>query len=219
MIQAPYVSGDCQDVCGVKRSADLAWVAATAVYGNIDAPKPPEAPRMNDNNGEQTISRRAVLAAAGAAAGVATGCTTMAGAEGKEMKSELEIANETLVNNFCADWAKKDIDLLADYLADDVVYQMFEGRPDIIGKAEFKKTLGGFLKSLVEVDWIMVRSYAIGPIVINERIDHFIAENEKRSMHFAIAGYFLVKDNKIQVWKDFSMPGGISQVGSEVGPA
>ncbi len=49
-------------------------------------------------------------------------------------KSELETENERLVTQFCLDWAKRDVNLLADYLADDVEYQMFEGRPDIIGR-------------------------------------------------------------------------------------
>jgi len=58
-----------------------------------------------------------------------------------------------------------------------------------------------------------LRSYAIGELVINERIDHFVANDEKRSMHFSIAGFFLVRDGKIKVWKDYSLPGGVSQLG------
>jgi len=128
-------------------------------------------------------------------------------------KSDLEIENERLVTQFCLDWAKKDVNLLADYLADDVVYQMFEGRPDIIGREAFIKELGGFLAGLKEVEWEMIRTYAIGDMVINDRIDHFVGEDESRSMHFAIAGFFLVRDGKIAIWKDYSLPGGISQVG------
>ena len=36
--------------------------------------------------------------------------------------SELEIENERIVTQFCLDWATRDVNLLADYLADDVVY-------------------------------------------------------------------------------------------------
>ncbi len=166
------------------------------------------------------LSRRDVLVGAGglAASGL-VGCSSVAGngAGNKEqsMSSELEKENERLVTQFCLDWAKRDVDLLADYLAEDVVYQMFEGRPDILGREAFRKELGGFLKNLKEVEWEIVRSYTIGNLVINDRIDHFIGETEKQSMHFAIAGFFLVKDGKISVWKDYSLPGGISQVGGE----
>jgi limonene-1,2-epoxide hydrolase len=133
------------------------------------------------------------------------------------VSSELEIENERLVTQFCLDWSKRDVNLLADYLADDIVYQMFEGRPDIIGREAFIKELGGFLTNLKEVEWEIVRSHTIGNLVINDRIDHFLGEDEDRSMHFSIAGFFLVKDGKIKVWKDYMLPGGIMKVGSAFG--
>jgi len=133
------------------------------------------------------------------------------------VQTEQEKANVELVNRFCADWSKKDATLLTEYLADDIVYQMFEGQPDIVGKEAFIKALDGFLKGLVEVDWEMVRSYAIGDMVMNERVDHFVAETEDRSMHFDIIGIFRVRDGKISVWRDFGLPGGKTVVGSAVG--
>jgi limonene-1,2-epoxide hydrolase len=169
---------------------------------------------MDNTKDAGQISRRAVIAAAG---GLAACSTVSTGgndpvSEAPE-KSELEIENERLVTQFCLDWATRDIDLLADYLADDVVYQMFEGRPDIVGREAFVKELGGFLQNLKEVEWEIVRTHCIGELVINDRIDHFIGETEKTSMHFSIAGFFLVRDGKIKVWKDYSLPGGITQVG------
>jgi limonene-1,2-epoxide hydrolase len=133
------------------------------------------------------------------------------------VQTEQEKANVELVDRFCADWAKKDARLLTEYLADDIVYQMFEGQPDIVGKEAFVKALDGFLKSMVEVDWEMVRSYAIGDMVMNERVDHFVAETEDRSMHFDIIGIFRIRDGKISVWRDFGLPGGKAIVGSSVG--
>ena len=129
------------------------------------------------------------------------------------MSSELEQENERIVTQFCLDWAKRDVNLLADYLADDIVYQMFEGRPDILGREAFVETLGGFLQNMKEVEWEILRTHTIGELVINDRIDHFVGETEKQSMHFSIAGFFLVRDGKIKVWKDYALPGGISQVG------
>jgi len=160
------------------------------------------------------MSRRTIIAAAGGLAA----CSTVSTGGNDPMsevpvKSELEIENERIVTQFCLDWATRDIDLLADYLAEDVVYQMFEGRPDIVGRYAFVKELGGFLKNLKEVEWEILRTHAIGELVINARVDHFVGEDEKRSMHFSIAGFFLVRDGKIKVWKDYSLPGGISQVG------
>jgi limonene-1,2-epoxide hydrolase len=169
---------------------------------------------MDNANSAGQISRRTIIAAAG---GLAACSTVSTGGNDPvtevPVKSELEIENERIVTQFCLDWATRDIDLLADYLAEDVVYQMFEGRPDIVGRAAFVKELGGFLANLKEVEWEILRTHAIGELVINDRIDHFVGEDEKRSMHFSIAGFFLVRDGKIKVWKDYSLPGGISQVG------
>ena len=133
------------------------------------------------------------------------------------MQTEQEKANVELVTRFCDDWAKRDARLLTEYLTDDIVYQMFEGQPDIIGKEAFVQALDGFLKKLVEVNWETRRSYAIGDMVINERADHFVGETEDKSMHFDIIGIFRVRDGKIAVWRDFGLPGGQAFVGSSFG--
>ncbi|MDP7093670.1 MAG: limonene-1,2-epoxide hydrolase family protein [Gammaproteobacteria bacterium] len=164
---------------------------------------------MDNNTEAGRLSRRAVL---GAAVGLAA-CATISGESGKVEKSELEIENERIVTQFCLDWSTRDASLLANYLADDIQYQMFEGRPDIVGREAFIKELDGFLKNMKEVKWEILRTYSIGELVINDRIDHFVGEDESRSMHFSIAGYFLVRDGKIKIWKDYGIPGGISQVG------
>lgn len=122
------------------------------------------------------------------------------------MSTELEKENERLVTQFCLDWSNRDAHALTEYLSDDIVYQMYEGRPDILGKDGFVKELDGFLKGMKEVTWEINRSYAIGELVINERIDHFIGEDESRSFHLPIAGFFLVRDGKILLWRDYSLP-------------
>jgi limonene-1,2-epoxide hydrolase len=45
--------------------------------------------------------------------------------------------------------------------------------------------------------------------VINERIDEFypFPGSKIPRMRFHVAGYFLIKDGKIQVWRDFTYPG------------
>jgi limonene-1,2-epoxide hydrolase len=122
-----------------------------------------------------------------------------------------ETENERLVSQFCHDWAKQDVDHLAEYLDSDIEYQMYEGRPDIIGKDAFKQELREFLNRLKDVEWEIYRSYAIGELVINERIDHFIDEDESKSFHLPIVGVFLVRDGKIKMWKDYSLREGVLQ--------
>ena len=43
--------------------------------------------------------------------------------------SELEQANERLVNDFCRDWGLRDAAALSQYLAEDLTYQIAPGQP------------------------------------------------------------------------------------------
>ena len=54
-----------------------------------------------------------------------------------------------------------------------------------------------------------LRQFAIGQVVINERIDEFypFPGSKVPRMRFHVTGYFLIKDGKIEVWRDFTYPG------------
>ena len=110
------------------------------------------------------------------------------------------------MTSFCDAWAERDVEKLIPYIAEGLEYQMYEGRPDIVGHDEFRKELGGWLQGLKEVKWDITRQYATGELVINERVDHFISDDPKKTFHLPIAGVFLVRDGKIQMWKDYSYP-------------
>ena len=154
------------------------------------------------------LNRREVLVGSCALGFAMTGGIQMATAEEVE-KSELDIANEELVNNFCRDWSLRDIDALLPYLADDLTYQIAPGQPLIESAEQFAKQMGPFLKNMESIEWEILRSFSIAPLVLNERIDHFNApaDSKSPSMHFHIAGHFLVEDGKIKIWKDWPVPG------------
>jgi limonene-1,2-epoxide hydrolase len=170
----------------------------------------------NDNLSGGQLSRRGLLLAGGLTAGYAGLAAAAALADGRE-ETPLEKANAALVTQFCLDWATRDVGKLVPYLADKLVYQMFEGRPDIVGIEAFQKELEPFLKDLVRVEWEILRTFTIGQIVINERIDRFIAKPGGRSMHFEIAGLFVVKDGKIELWRDYRLPGSKPRIEVEKG--
>jgi len=157
---------------------------------------------------QSAVSRRQVLAGAGALGATVIGGCQMESAKEPE-KSELEIANETLVTNFCKDWSLRDIDALAPYLAEDLVYQITPSQPLITSLEQFTKQMGPFLKNMESIEWEILRSYVVGPLVLNDRIDHFNApaDSKRPSMHFQIAGHFFVEDGKIKIWKDWPIPG------------
>ena len=120
------------------------------------------------------------------------------------MPTELELANENVVKNFCADWAKQDAELLTTYFAQPFEYMVWEGGPVITTNEEFVKMMGQFLKSLKSVDWVTTRSHVMGSMVINERIDHFYAHDSKNDNHPHILGMFIVRDGKIAIWRDYT---------------
>ena len=75
--------------------------------------------------------------------------------------------------------------------------------------------MGGWMKSLESIRWEILRSYVIGPVVLNERIDYFNAPEggDAPSMRFHIVGHFFVEDGVIKVWKDWPIPGAKQIVG------
>jgi limonene-1,2-epoxide hydrolase len=121
------------------------------------------------------------------------------------MSDDTEQSNEELVNRFCSDWSRRDAELLASYFAEPFEYMMYEGGPVITSREVFVRQMGPFLQKLKAVDWVILRSHAMGPMVINERIDHFYAHDSKYDNHPRIAGMFIVRKGKIAIWRDYNM--------------
>lgn len=132
---------------------------------------------------------------------------TDASASSKD-NSGLEKTNSTLVADFCAAWAGRDVEKLIPFISPEIEYHMFEGAPPIKGVDQFRQRLGGFMSGMKEIRWDTSRSFAIGDLVFNERVDHFIQKPDagKPDNHFHVAGVFLVRDGKIVYWKDYNMP-------------
>ena len=170
---------------------------------------------MSDMHTKNPISRRDLFMGAGAIAALAMTEAHAGGHTGKETylteaeQQALEKANAELVTNFCNDYAKKDVDLLLSYMHDDMIYQIAEGMPEVIGLEAYRKHLTPMLNGMEKIDWITLRQFPIGQVVINERVDEFYPPVGGRMprMRFHVTGYFLIEDNKIKVWRDFSYPG------------
>lgn len=149
-------------------------------------------------------SRRSFLAATGSAAAVAAFVRPNV-AHAADM-SEIEKANEKVVNDFCAAWETLDLDKLGSFLADDAVFRMIESTPRIEGREAIIDGIKGFLATAKSARFEMLRSTVIGNTVLNERIDHF--DMGERKMDFHISGFFLVKEGKIVEWQDYTWPAG-----------
>jgi limonene-1,2-epoxide hydrolase len=124
-----------------------------------------------------------------------------------------ESENVALVQNFFADWTKRDAALLATYMSDDFSYQMIEGEPDLIGPAMFIKTLGTVLPGFTEIDMRIRRIVGYGHIVIVDRFDRMIGKDAAHSMCFEVVAMLIVRDGKITTLRDYPIPGGVFELG------
>lgn len=127
-------------------------------------------------------------------------------AEAKVDAKAVEAANEKLVNDFCAAWGRMDLETIGAAIADNLVFQLIDDFPLVEGKEAFLTQAKAFLDPVERAEFEMLRSSAMGKLVINERIDHFWHKDGKEQ-HFHVTGQFVVRDGKICVWKDYWWPG------------
>jgi limonene-1,2-epoxide hydrolase len=104
------------------------------------------------------------------------------------------------VRSFIRAIEAKDLDTAMGLLADDVQYDNVPMEP-IRGRADVREKLGPFLDRSDEVEWIVHREAADGPIVFNERVDRFQVAG--RWIEIAVAGVWEVRDDVIVLWRDY----------------
>ena len=111
-------------------------------------------------------------------------------------------ANVAIVNAFCAAFARKDLTKAVSLLADNCSYRPAQTRPPILGKDKVAETIKGFLERGAEFK--VLKTVALGPLVLNERDDVIVMANGKdtRTFHVA-AGLFFVENGKIAEWTDY----------------
>ena len=145
-------------------------------------------------------SRRGFLGATGA------GALTLAAESAASAApiSEVEKANEKVVNDFCAAWKTRDAAKIVSFLAKDEVYRMIETSPPTKGRDAIMAALKDFLGKAKSARFEVLRSTVMGNTVLNDRIDYFELEDSKLKFH--ISGFFWVVDGKIKEWQDYSWP-------------
>lgn len=108
---------------------------------------------------------------------------------------------EEVVNAFIAAIEANDVEAAVSMTSEAISYENMPTTP-ITGREDLAKTLNGFLASATEVDWPVVRQWAVGRTVINERLDRFkIGEGW---LELPVAGVFEIDDNdQIVLWRDY----------------
>lgn len=159
-------------------------------------------------NRQPLTHRRDFIAAsaAGVALAGAAISTHAAAAATDPVLAAQEEANTKLVNDFCTAWESMDVEKISSFWDDKVTFRMIESMPRIEGKTALIEGTKQFLATRSKARFEVLRSAAMGNMVINERIDHFTRADGEDAFH--VTGFFLVKNGKIVEWQDYTMPSG-----------
>jgi limonene-1,2-epoxide hydrolase len=111
-----------------------------------------------------------------------------------------EKANRGLVA-FCQVFSTDDVEKIMSFMADPCSYRVTEAQDPIKGYALVKPRISGLVKNADRFE--VLDTFARGPMVFNERIDHFAPGGRLKSWHGV--GVFFVKDGKIVEWQDFTI--------------
>jgi len=145
---------------------------------------------------ETKIDRRGFLAVGAGALALAGMARTASAAE----LTSAESANVQLVNDFCAAWPDHDLDKIMAFFADDGAYRMTETTALADGRDAVAARIQTIINNVDRFE--VLDTFARGPMVINERIDHFSGFALK-SWHGV--GVFFVRDGKIVDWYDYTI--------------
>jgi len=127
--------------------------------------------------------------------------------EGAALRRKIEADNEALTRRFNAAWSDKDVEGIVSCVADDVVYMVHEGGRMLHGKEEVRATLTNFMKLWKKIEFQILGLHVMGPLVIHERTEYYTGVEGQPDWSFWVAALLIIKDGKIVIWRDYSMPG------------
>jgi limonene-1,2-epoxide hydrolase len=110
-----------------------------------------------------------------------------------------EKANIQVVNDFCEAWRGHDVTKIMSYFADNCAYRLLETVEPAKGREAVENQIRRFLNNVERFE--ILETWARGPMVINQRIDHFTAFQIK-AWHGT--GVFFLKNGKIVEWFDYT---------------
>lgn len=146
-----------------------------------------------------TRSTRRTFISTGAL-GAAVLLATPARSEAREWTAA-EKANVNVVNEFCAAWVSHDPEKIASYMADDCLARISETQPPTTGRAALVVALKALFQRFEKVEIEVVETFAIGPTVLDDRIDYITRGGMRSAVR--VAGFFVVKNGKIAEWTDY----------------
>lgn len=126
---------------------------------------------------------------------------------------QIERDNESIVRAFNDAWSARDCDRLLPLLAEDIRYMVYEGGPEHIGHAAIEAAVRPFMAKYSRIEFAIKRLHVIGSVVSHERTEHYYGPNGQLDTRFEVVGLLVIKEGKIIVWRDYSLPGATQLVG------
>jgi len=114
-----------------------------------------------------------------------------------------ERANMKVVTDFCSAFSAGDADRIMSFFADPCSYRVTEARDPIKGFAAVRDQIANLVKNVERFE--VLDTFARGPMVFNERIDHFKPGGSIPLRSWHGVGVFFLKDRKIVEWQDFTI--------------
>ena len=149
---------------------------------------------MNTENlSKSFVTRRSAVTAAG------IGLAAMAGINPAADAAE-PTPPEKANNDFCAAWPAHNIDRIMSFFAENCAYRVSETQEPNKGRQAVKDRIQSFLDRVQRFE--VIETFARGPMVFNERRDHFTGGPLK--MWHGV-GVFFLKDGKIVQWYDYTI--------------
>lgn len=133
--------------------------------------------------------------------------------DGRELGG-IEQTNEAVTRAFVRAWSEKSCDRLMALLAENITYVLYEGGPTHVGLAAVEAAVRSFMYRFERIEFDILRLNVIGPVVIHERTEHFYGPGGELDTRFHVVGQLLIRDSKIEDWRDYAIPG-VQQI---VGP-
>jgi limonene-1,2-epoxide hydrolase len=110
-----------------------------------------------------------------------------------------ERANTQVVKNFCEAWPAHDVGNIMSYFADSCAYRPLETMETAKGREAVENQIKRFVTNVERFE--VLETWARGPLVINQRIDHF-TDFQIKAWHGT--GVFFLKGGKIVEWFDYT---------------
>jgi limonene-1,2-epoxide hydrolase len=108
--------------------------------------------------------------------------------------------NEAIVRNFCAAFARRNLEELLGFFTAEAVYHNIPLEP-VSGLAAIRSTFEMFLGPAEKAEFEILHMASAGNVVLNERVDRFVIAGKEIAL--PVAGVFEIRNGKIAAWRDY----------------